>query len=85
MSESEECAQVFVLNLVSAMAVECLGGLKGHGRILLSVDLTRSQLFFVNLWDGRTPFRFVNSGVPQKEEFQCRALGKIEGTTRNMV
>ena len=57
----------------------------GHGRILLSVDLDRSQLFFVNLWDGRTPFRFVTSGVPPKEEFQSRALGKSEGTTRPMV
>ena len=73
------------LALVSAMAVECWGGLKGHGRILLSVDLVLSQLFFVNLWDGRTPFRFVTSGVPPKEEFQSRALGKSEGTTRTMV
>ena len=24
----------------------------GHGQILLSVDLARSQLFFVKLWDG---------------------------------
>ena len=57
----------------------------GHGRILLSVDLSQSQLFFVNLWDGRTPFRVVTSGVPPKEEFQSRALGKSEGTTRTMV
>ena len=57
----------------------------GHGRILLSVDLARSQWFFVNLWDGRTPFRFVNSGVPPKEEFQSRALRKSEGTTRTLV
>ena len=73
------------LDFVSAMAVECRGGLMGHGRILLSVDLARSQLFFVNLWDGRTPFRFVTSGVPPKEEFQSRDLGKSEGTTRTMV
>ena len=57
----------------------------GHGRILLSVDLARSQLFFVNLWDGRTPFMFVTSGVPPKEEFQSRALGKSEDTTRTTV
>ena len=73
------------LDFVSAMAVECWGGLMGHGRILLSVDLARSQLFFVNLWDGRTPFRIVTSGVPPKEVFQSRALGKSEGTTRTMV
>ena len=58
------------LGFVSAMAVECWGGLMGRGRILLSVDLARSQLFFINLWDGRTPFRFVTSGVPPNEEFQ---------------
>ena len=73
------------LDFVSAMAVECWGGLMDHGQILLSVDLARSQLFFISLWDGRTPFRFVTSGVPPKEEFQSRALGKSEGTTRTMV
>ena len=57
----------------------------GHGRVLLSVDLARSQLIFVNLWDGRTPFRFVTSGVPPEEEYQSRALGKIDGKTRIMV
>ena len=57
----------------------------GHGRIFLSVDLALSQLFFVNLWDWRSPFRFVTSGVPTKEEFQSRALGKSEGTTQTTV
>ena len=84
MSESEALAQALSLDFVSAMAVECWGGLMGHGRIFLSVDLARSQLFFVNLWHGRTPFRFVTSGVPPKEEFQRRALGKSEGRTRTM-
>ena len=73
------------LDIESAMAVECWGGIMGHGRISRSVDLARSQLFFVNLWDGRTPFRFLTSIVPPKEEFQSRALWKIEGTTRTMV
>ena len=44
-----------------------------------------SQLLFVNLWDGRTHFSFVTSGVPPKEEFQSKAVGKTEGTTRTMV
>ena len=57
----------------------------GHGRILLSVDLARTQLLFVNLCDGRTPFRFFTSGVLPKEKFQSRALGKSEGRTRTMV
>ena len=53
----EARAQGLSLDFVSAMAVECWGGIMGHGRILLSVDLARSQLFFVNLWDGRNPLR----------------------------
>ena len=56
-----------------------------HGRILLSVDLAQSQLFFVNLWDGRIHFSFVTSGVSPKEVFQSRALRKSEGITRTMV
>ena len=84
MSESEACAQAFVSGFLSAMAVECWRGLMGHGPILLSVDLARSQLFSVDLWDGRTPFRAVTSGVPPKDEFQSRALGKSEWTTRIM-
>ena len=57
----------------------------GHGRTFLSVDLAQSQLFFVNLWEWMSPFRFVTSGVPTKEEFQSRALGKSEGKTQTMV
>ena len=57
----------------------------GHGRIFLSVDLVRSEFFFINLWDGRSPFRFVTSGVPTKKEFQSRALGNSGGTTQTMV
>ena len=77
--------RILSLDFVSAMSVECWGGLMGHGRILLSVDLARSQLFFDNLWDGRTPFRFVTSGVPPKEEFGSIDLGKSEGTTPTTV
>ena len=57
----------------------------GNGRIFLSLDLVCSQLFFVKLWDGKSPFRFVTSSVPTKEEFQSRALGKSEETTQTMV
>ena len=57
----------------------------GHGRIFLSEDLARFPIAFVNLWDGRTHFSFVTSGVPPKEEFQSKAVGKTEGTTRTMV
>ena len=51
----------------------------GHGRILLSVDLARSQLFFINLWDGRPPFKFVISGVSPKEEFKAEPWGRVKG------
>ena len=67
------------LDFVSAMAVESWRGLMGHGRILLSVDLARSQLFFVILWDGRTPFRFVTSGVPPKENSNSEPWGRVKG------
>ena len=73
------------LDFVSAMAMECWGGLMGYGLILVYVDLAQSQMFFVILWDGRTSFRFVTSGVPPKEEFQNRALGKSECTTLTTV
>ena len=59
MSESEARTQAFFLDFVKAMAVECWGGLMGHGRILLSVDLAQYHLFFVNLRDGRSLFRLV--------------------------
>ena len=73
------------LDFVSAMAVECRGGLMGHGRIFFLRICPESQLFFVNLWNGRTPFSFVTSGVPPKEEFQSKAMGKTEGTTQTIV
>ena len=41
----------------------------GHGRFFLSLDLDRTQLFWVNLVDGRSPFSLVTSGVPPKEGF----------------
>ena len=57
----------------------------GNVRIFLSVDLAQSQLFFVNLWDGRSSFRFITSCVRTNDEFQSRSPGKSEGTTQNMV
>ena len=58
----------------------------GHGRIFLSEDLARFPIAFrQSVGYGRTPFRFVTSGVATKEEFQSRALGKSEGTTQTMV
>ena len=56
----------------------------GHGRIFLSVNLSLSQFFFDNLWNGRSPFTFVTSSDPTKEKLQSTALGKSEGTTQTM-
>ena len=85
MSESEVRDHAFLAGFCISDGRGLLGRPHGHGRILLSVDLARSQLFFVNLWDGRTTFRFVTSGVPLKEEFQSRSPRKSEGTTLSMV
>ena len=30
----------------------------GHGQVFLSVDLAQTQLFWVHLGDGRSPFLF---------------------------
>ena len=71
--------RLLVLDFVAAKAMGCREGIVGHGGILLSVDLARYKLFFVNLWDGRTPFRFVTSDVPPKEEFKSRPWGRVKG------
>ena len=83
MIESEARAQAFISGFCISDGRGMLG--RPHGPWRNLVDLARTQLFFVNLWDGRTPFMFDTSGVPPKEEFQCRALGNSEDTTRTMV
>ena len=85
MSESEARAQAFVSGFCISDGRGNVGDASWAMDESSSVNLARSQLFSVNLWHGRTPFRFVTSGVPPKEEFQSRALGKSEGTTRTMV
>ena len=85
MSESEARAQAFVSGFCNSDGRGMLGRPHGPWKHLDLCGFGRSQLLFVNLWDGRTPFRFVTSGVPPKEEFQSRALGKSEGTTRPRV
>ena len=85
MSESEVRAQAFVPGLCIRDGRGILGRPHGPWTNLALCGFARSQLFFVNLCDGRTPLRFGTSGVPPKEEFQSRALRKREGTTRTMV
>ena len=81
----EAHAQAFVSGFCISDGRGMLGRPQGPWTNLFSVDWARFQLFLVNLWDGSTPFSFVTLGVPPKEEFQRRALGKSEGTTRTMV
>ena len=57
----------------------------GHGRIFLSEDLARFPIAFRQSVGWEDSFQFVTSGVPPKEEFQSKAVGKTEGTTRTMV
>ena len=64
------------LDFVSMMAVECRGVLMGHGRVFLSVDLARSQLFWVNLWD---------SVLLTKVSHQKRDSRAEPWTTRNLT
>ena len=78
MSESEVRAQVLSLDFVLAMAVECWGGLMVHGRILLSLDLARSQLFFVNLWDGRTLSCLLPQVSHQKRNSKAEPWGRVK-------
>ena len=84
-TKSEALAHAFVSGFCINDGRGMWGGLMGHGRIFLSVDLARSQLFFVKLWDGGSPFRFVTSGVPTKEAFPSIANRKSEGTSQSMV
>ena len=85
MSESEVRAQAFVSGFCISDGRGMLGRPHGPWTNLALCGFGPIPIVFVNLWDGRTPFRFVTSGVPPKEELQSRALGKSEGTTRTIV
>ena len=76
MCESEARAQAFVSGFCIRDGRGMLG--RPHGP-WTNIALCGSLLFFVNLGDGRTPFSFVTSGVPPKEEFQSRALERVKG------
>ena len=84
MSESEALALAFVSGFCTSDGRGMLGSPHGPWTNLPLCGFGVNLLLLVNLWDGRTPFRFVTSGVPPKEEFQSRALGKSEGTTQTM-
>ena len=51
----------------------------GHGRIFLSVDLARSQLFFFHLWDGRTLSGLLSQVSHQKRNSKAEPWGRVKG------
>ena len=60
------------LDFVSRMAVECNGGLMGHGRVSLYGDLVLKSL---RSFCGKGGVLFSASGVPPKEGVPSNALG----------
>ena len=67
------------LDFVSAMAMELSGGLMGHGRILLSVDLARSQFFFVILGMGGLLSGLLPQVSHQKRNSKAELWGRVKG------
>ena len=51
----------------------------GHGRILLSVDLARSQWFFVNLLNGGLLSGLLHQVSHQKRNFEAEPWGRVKG------
>ena len=51
----------------------------GHGGILLSVDLARSQLFFVNLLDGGLLSGLLHQVSHQKGNSKAEPWGRVKG------
>ena len=51
----------------------------GQGRILLSVDLARSQLFFVNLLDGVLLSGLIPQVSDQKRNSNAEPWGRVKG------
>ena len=51
----------------------------GHGRIFLSVDLARSQLFFINLWDGVLLSGLLPQVSHQKQNSKAEPWGRVKG------
>ena len=83
-------------DILSLMVVKFPGEFMGNGRVLLSGGLASSKefgsfcgmelvrCFVVDLFCF-VLFCFSTSGVPPNEEFQSRALGRGDWTTRNLV
>ena len=79
MSESEARAQAFVSGFCISDGRGMLGRPHGPWTNLLSVDLARSQLFFVNLWDGRTPSGLLPLLSHKKWNSKAEPWGRVKG------
>ena len=79
MSESEARAQLLSLDFVSAMAVECWGGLMGHGQILLSVDFALSKLFSSICGLGGLLSGLLPQVSHQKRNSKAEPWGRVKG------
>ena len=51
----------------------------GHGRIFLSVNFARSQLFFVNLWAGMLPSGMLPQVSEPKRNSKAETWGRVKG------
>ena len=85
MSDSEARAQGFVSGFCISNGRGMLGRPHGPWTNLALCGFGPIPIVFRISVGWRTPFRVVTSGVQPKEEFQRRALGKSEGTTRTIV
>ena len=85
MIEAEARAQAFVSGFCISNGRGMLGRPHGPWTILALCGFGLIPIVFRQSVGWEDSFRFVTSGVPPKEEFQSRALGKSEGTTRTMV
>ena len=85
MSESEARAQAFVSGFCISNGRGMLGRPHGPWTNPALCGLGPIPIVFRQTVGWEDSFRFVTSDVPPKEEFQSRALGKSEGTTRTMV
>ena len=85
MCESEALAQAFVSGFCISDGPGMLGRPHGPWTNLPLCGFGPIPIVFRQSVGWRTPFSVVTSGVPPKEEFQSRVLGKSEGTTRNIL
>ena len=85
MSESEARAQAFVSGFCISDGRGMLGRPHGPWTNLALCGFGPIPIVVRQSVGWKTPFGFVTPGVPPKEEFQSRDLGKSEGTTRTMV